>query len=307
MHSEELWREFPSTLDEFEERFPDEETCRAYLIELRWEGKPRCGRCDNDRTWELENGRFECQSCGHQTSVTAGTLFQGTRKPLRLWFRAMWELAVRKSGINACELQRLMGFGSYETAWAWLHKLRRAMRGRTASRLHGRVVADESYIVGRGRVRGRGTSKQQIFVAAEDGSGRTRVGVAKDASARSIGAFVHRSIAPDARVITDRWTGYTSNVLGGRIHIAKPASQKSGKDPLVMCHIVSALIKRWWLGTFHGSMSTKHMPAYLEDFTFRFNRRTTSGIGRITARLLHLAVNAKPITRDQIVAQPIPT
>ena len=307
MHPETLWREFPSSLDEFEERFPDEEACRAYLIDLRWGGRPRCGRCDSDQTWELENGRFECQACGRQTSVTAGTLFHGTHKPLRFWFRAMWELAVRKSGINACELQRIMGFGSYETAWSWLHKLRRAMGGRSASRLRGDVVADESYIGSKGKVRGRGTTKQAIFIAAEDWSGRARLGLAKDASAKSIGAFVKRSIDPTARVTTDRWIGYTSVALGGRSHIAKPSSSQAGKDPLVMCHIVSALIKRWWLGTYHGSMSVKHMPAYLEDFTFRFNRRTTTGIGRITARLIHLAVTSIPVTRAQIVAQPIST
>ncbi len=305
MGPEQLWREFPSSLADFEERFPDEEACRAYLIELRWGDRPRCGRCESARTWELENGRFECQVCGHQTSVTAGTLFHGTRKPLRLWFRAIWELAVRKSGINACELQRLMGFGSYETAWTWLHKLRRAMGARGSTRLIGDVVADESYLGGKSEVRGRGTTKQTILIAAEDGSGRARLGLARDASGDSIGAFVERSIAPSAKVITDGWSGYTSGALGGRSHAPKPISEQGGKDPVVMCHIVAALLKRWWLGTYHGSMSVKHMPAYLEDFTFRFNRRRTTGIGRITARLLHLAVVTPPITRSQIVAQPI--
>ncbi len=307
MSPEDMWREFPSSLAEFEEMFPDEKACREYLIELRWGGRPRCGRCDCDKSWELENGRFECQVCGHQTSVTAGTLLHGTRKPLRIWFHAMWELAVRKGGINACELQRLMGFGSYETAWSWLHKLRRAMRGRASTKLTGDVVADESYLGGKGEVtRGRGTTKQPILIAAEDGSGRARLGVAQDVSAESIGPFLERSVHPIARVTTDGWKGYSTDALGGREHIAKRLADSDGKDPVVMCHIVAALLKRWWLGTYHGSMSAKHMPAYLEDFTFRFNRRKTAGIGRITARLLHMAVAAKPITRAHIVAQPIP-
>jgi len=306
MSPDELWREFPATLAEFEERFPNEDACREYLIELRWCGRPRCGRCDCDRTWELENGRFECQECGHQTSVTAGTLLHGTRKPLRMWFRAMWELAVRKGGINACELQRLMGFGSYETAWSWLHKLRRAMRGRPSTGLTGAVVADESYLGGKGKVRGRGTTKQVILIAAEDGGGRTRLAAARDVSAQSIASFIDRGLDRSAQVTTDGWRGYSNNALDGRSHTAVRAADAQGKDPVVMCHIVSALLKRWWLGTFHGSMSAKHMPAYLEDFTFRFNRRKTLGIGRITARLLHLAVSCVPITRAQIVSQPIP-
>ena len=306
MSPDELWREFPTTLAEFEERFPDEASCREYLIELRWSGTPRCGRCDCDRTWELENGRFECRTCGHQTSVTAGTLFHGTRKPLRMWFRAMWELAVRKGGINACELQRLMGFGSYETAWSWLHKLRRAMRARPSTRLTGNVVADESYLGGKGEVAGRGTTKQAILIAAEDAGGRARLAAARDASAKSIGPFVARAVDRSAGIKTDGWHGYSRRALGGRSHTAIRGANPKRNDPVFMCHIVSALLKRWWLGTFHGSMSVKHMPAYLEDFTFRFNRRKTRGIGRITARLLHLAVSCAPITRAQIVSQPIP-
>ncbi len=116
---------------------------------------------------------------------------------------------------------------------------------------------------------------------------------------------MERSVSPDANVITDGWRDYTSAALGDRSHGPKPSSKQRGKDPVVMCHIVTALLKRWWLGTYHGSMSVKHMPAYLEDFTFRFNRRSTKGIGRITARLLFLAAVADPITRSQIVTQPI--
>lgn len=305
MEPDDLWREFPTSLAEFHERFPDETACREYLIELRWGGRPRCGLCDSDHTWELQNGRFECQRCGHQTSVTAGTLLHGTRKPLCTWFRAIWELAVRKSGINACELQRLMGFGSYETAWSWLHKLRRAMAARDATRLTGRVVADESYLGGKGQVPGRGTSKQTILVAAEDPSGRVRLGVAESASASSIGAFLENAVAPDATLVTDGWSGYTTQATSARPHLALANPDYTIKDPLIMCHLVSALLKRWWLGTFHGSMSVKHMPAYMQDFTFRFNRRKTAGVGRITARLLYLAVSEHPITRPQLVSQPI--
>jgi transposase-like protein len=305
MRADELWLSFPKTLAEFDERFPDEAACRAHLIELRWGGRVRCARCECDETWELQNGRFECKRCSHQTSVTAGTLLHRTRKPLRLWFRAMWEMAARKGGINACELQRLMGFGSYGTAWNWLHKLRRAMAERSCHRLNGFVVVDESYLGGKSSVRGRGTDKALFLVAAEDGGGRIRIEHADDASAKSIGPFVGRNISANAHVTTDGWSGYSPNAIGNRQHIAKAKTDSTSLDPLFMCHVVAALLKRWWLGTYHGSMSPKHMPFYFEEFTFRFNRRKTNGVGRITSRLLQMAISSKPVTEAQLLGQPI--
>ncbi len=305
MRPDELWLSFPKTLAAFDERFPDEAACRAHLIELRWGGRVRCARCECHETWELQNGRFECKRCGHQTSVTAGTLLHRTRKPLRLWFRAMWEMAARKGGINACELQRIMGFGSYGTAWNWLHKLRRAMAGRSCHKLDGFVVGDESYLGGKGEVRGRGTDKALVLIAAEDGGGRIRVEPADDASANSIGLFVGRNIGTDAHVTTDGWSGYSSNAIGGRQHTAKEKTDYTSQDPFHMCHVASALLKRWWLGTYHGSMSPKHMPFYFEEFTFRFNRRKTNGVGRITSRLLQTAIASQPITEAELLRQPI--
>ena len=123
MDLEELWREFPRDAGSFERAFPDDEACRRYLVEVRWGGTPICAKCDSSKTWELSNGRFECTECGYQMSVTAGTPMHRTKKPLKDWFRAMWEVATHKTGISAKDLQRTMGFGSYKTAWTWLHKL----------------------------------------------------------------------------------------------------------------------------------------------------------------------------------------
>lgn len=307
MSLEELWQQFPRTLAEFDERFPDEEACRRYLIDVRWGGRVRCARCQAEETWELGNGRFECKRCGHQTSVTAGTLLHGTRKPLKLWFRAMWEMASRKNGVNACELQRLMGFGSYGTAWNWLHKLRRAMARRSAEPLWGEVVVDDAYLGAKRHAThlfGRGTTNDVILVAAENGGGRIRIARAEGVTEAAIGPFIEVSIAPDARVVTDGWAGYSVSALNGRAHVATSKIRHAQNDPLQMCHIVIALLKRWWLGTFHGAISSKHLDAYLEEFAFRFNRRKTTGAGRITARLLHLALASQPITEHDLFAQP---
>ena len=123
-----LWGDFPRTVIEFEERFATEEDCRTYWIEARWGGKPACARCDSTRVWSNKDGtRFHCAACDHQTSLTSGTVLEKTRKPLKMWFRAVFEISSRKNGISAKDLQRIMGFGSYKTAWSWLHKLRASM------------------------------------------------------------------------------------------------------------------------------------------------------------------------------------
>jgi transposase-like protein len=126
--SDNLWRDFPKTATEFEARFATEEDCRAYWIKARWGGQPACARCNSTRVWTIREGTtFECAECGHQTSLTSGTLLEKTTKPLKTWFRAVFEISTRRTGISAKDLQRIMGFGSYKTAWTWLHKLRAAM------------------------------------------------------------------------------------------------------------------------------------------------------------------------------------
>jgi len=310
MNADLLWAEFPKDLGEFERRFPDEESCRQFLIDLRWAGAPRCGKCGFNQTWKLSNGRFECKRCGYQISVTAGTLFHRTQKPLKLWFRAMWEIASRKNGINACELQRLMGFASYGTAWTWLHKLRRAMAGRTKGALDGEVLGDDAYIGGRARGKkafGRGTEKSAVVVAAQKRGGRARLGHIPDTTARSLIGFYNFHLNESARLTTDAHRAFVSQKYMRHNHerIVIKYLPASASDPLGLCHIVVALLKRWWLGTYHGSISRKHLQAYLEEFEFRFNRRKTNGVGRITCRLLEVAVTSKPITYANISAQPI--
>jgi transposase-like protein len=125
---DDLWRDFPKTATEFEARFATEEDCRAYWIEARWGGKPACARCGSTYVWTIRDGTtFECRDCDHQTSLTSGTVLEKTRKPLKMWFRAVFEISTRRTGISAMDLMRIMGFGSYKTAWSWLHKLRAAL------------------------------------------------------------------------------------------------------------------------------------------------------------------------------------
>jgi Zn ribbon nucleic-acid-binding protein len=166
---DDLWRDFPKTATEFEARFATEEDCRGYWIEARWGGQPACARCNSTRVWSERGGfLFECAECGHQTSLTSGTLLEKTRKPVKVWFRAVFEISTRRTGISAKDLQRILGFGSYRTAWTWLHKLRAAMVRSDSESLGPFVQIDEALVGGKG-----GPHKELVLVAAEAG-GRVR-------------------------------------------------------------------------------------------------------------------------------------
>ena len=202
--------DYPRTLAELEARFSSEEACREYLFRLRWPGGFRCSRCGETKAWPLRSGLRQCAGCGHQISVTAGTIFQDTRTALTIWFRAMWWVTSQKNGVSALGLQRVLGLGSYQTAWAWLHKLRRAMVRPGRDRLSGRVEVDETYLGGLEEgVHGRQTeSKALIVVAAEEdgkGIGRIRMRRIPDASAHSLVPFVKESVEPGHVVHTDGW------------------------------------------------------------------------------------------------------
>jgi transposase-like protein/ribosomal protein L37AE/L43A len=286
-----LWERFPRTQAEFDRRFRTEEDCRSYLIEVRWGGKPRCMKCDGTRVCELSSGRFQCYACGHQTSVTAGTILDRTRKPLRLWFRALFEMLTRKTGVSGKDLQRLLGFGSYETAWTWLHKLRALLVNPDHRPLRGSVQLDEVYLGGKapGHQRGRSPEGKAVILVGAEVGGRIRMRKIPDASAASLGPAVQAMAEPSAKIATDRHRGYTAEVLAGRNHAAaaSPSSPKD-HDPVQWCHWAASNLKRWWLGTHHGAISEKHAQAYLDEFTFRYNRRKTDGVGRLVARALEI-------------------
>jgi len=305
---EAIWRDFPQTLAEFEEIFPDEAACRSFLIKLRWGDAPMCLRCDSQSFWELSNGRFECSSCGRQTSVTAGTPLHGTRKPLKMWFRAIWEMTTHKGGISAKDLQRIMGFGSYKTAWSWLHKLRRCAFDSSREPLDGPAQVDDGYIGGRSRQPGRPKdTKALVFVAAEV-NGRVRIEHAPSLEIKSVKAFVDRNLKASSEITTDGWVSFSSKSLGERPHCQHFQEKKRhfDVDPIQSAHFALSLFKRCWIGTYHGAISWKHLQLYLDEFEFRFNRRKTKGVGRIAARLFQSLVQNPPITYASIVASSRP-
>jgi transposase-like protein len=300
--------DYPRDLAEFEGRFASEEACRDYLYQLRWPDGFRCPNCGHGQAWPVRKVYFECARCGRQTSVTAGTIFQDSRQPLRLWFRAMWWVTTQKNGASALGMQRVLGLRSYKTAWSWLHKLRRAMVRPGRDRLTGRVEVDETLLGGLEEgVRGRQTeSKVLLAVAAQEngaGIGRVRMRSIPDASARSLMAFVQDSLEPGATVHTDGWLGYEPLRKHGYRHevTSLRGRAESASELLPRVHRVVSLLKRWLLGTHQGGVSPQHLDYYLDEFTFRFNRRHSRSRGKLFYRLVQQAVAVAPAPYKSLV------
>jgi len=301
--------DYPRTLSEFEHRFATEGACRTYLAQLRWPGGYRCLRCGADRSWMTQEGLMKCSQCGYRASVTAGTIFHRSHLPLRTWFRAMWWVTNQKHGISALGLQRLLELGSYETAWACLQKLRRAMVRPGRDRLTGEVEVDETYVGGvePGGGRRHLGNKALVAVAAQvdgEGIGRIRLRRIPRASSQSLLAFVQEAIEPGSTVLTDGWEGYDGLKGHGYTHKAR-VIRGSGKTASVLLprvHRVASLLKRWLLGTHQGGVSRDHLDYYLDEFTFRFNRRTSRHRGKLFYRLVEQAAAVGPTPYAQLVS-----
>jgi transposase-like protein len=299
--------DYPKTLAEFEGRFSSEEACRDYLYALRWPRGFHCPHCGDAKAWPVGPVLFQCARCGHQASVVAGTVFHGTHKPLTLWFRAIWWLVGQKNGASALGLKGVLGLGSYRTAWAWLHKLRRAMVTPGRNRLGGTIEVDETYIGGAKPGKpGRGAAgKALVVIAAEiDGAriGRIRLRRVPDASGENLEKAVREAAKEESVIRTDGWSGYGGLERLRYVHeVAREETAEPGEDLLPHCHRVAALLKRWLLGTHQGAVSHEHLDYYLDEFTFRFNRRTSRHRGKLFYRLLQNAVCVEPVTFRQIV------
>ena len=303
--------DYPGTWQAFESWFPDEASCRQYLARLRWRDGFACPRCGDSEAWLMARGPWMCRACGRQTSVTAGTIFHRSQYPLRVWFAAMWFVCAQKNGVSALGLQRVLGFGSYETAWAWMHKLRRAMVRPDRELLGGEGVSvemDQTFIGGRtqGKRGARYVNKTEVAIAVErmhpKGFGRVRLR-AIDMSQRrdELFDFTRDSIAHGSILYTDGETSYPD--ITRRLQIRhQPVILIAAKSPahelLPAVHQVASLLKRWLAGTLHDGQTDTHLGYYLDEFTFRFNRRKSRSRGLLWYRLVQQAVNTDPHPYD---------
>jgi transposase-like protein len=299
-------------LTEFSDRFATDEACRDYLVKLRWPDGFRCPRCAGDKGWPLVGrGILECASCRYQASATAGTIFQDTRKPLRLWFQAIWLVTSQKQGTSALSLKQNLGLGSYETAWVWLHKLRAAMVRPDRDLLAGPVEVDEAWIGGLEEgLGGRQTNlKSLVAVAVEQrgrGLGRIRLRRIDAASGPTLGGFVSDVVAAGSLVRTDGWQGYAGLDARGFEHekvVLMRRGRRAAVELLPRVHLVVSLLKRWLVGTLQGAVSPEHLDYYLDEFCFRFNRRRSRRRGLLFHRLLENAVRIDPLPYEAIVAR----
>lgn len=315
-------RDYPRIWEQFLDWFPDEAACVSYLEQLRWpEGFvcPRCGQ--RAEPFRASRHRLICRACRKQCSVTAGTVFEKTRTTLRSWFAAVWYVTNQKHGVSALGLQRVLGLGSYHTAWAMLHRLRRAMVRGGREQLSGIVEVDETYVGGRDVGRGRASrvtklqgfeidSKKSVVVVAVElrqpkGFGRIRLRRVPDASQDSVLPFVRESIEPGSVVQTDGSWAYRSLPKHGFIRrkIVLSGSEDPAHVSLPAVHRIAALLKRWLLGTHQGSVQPHQLDYYLDEYTFRFNRRSSRSRGLLFYRLLEQAVMTDPVTYDAIAAR----
>ncbi len=315
-------RDYPRTWDQFLDWFPDDDACRRYLEGIRWKQGFDCPGCgEAGAAFQGSRGRWICRHCRHQSTVTAGTIFEKTRTPLRSWLAAVWYVVNQKQGVSALGLQRVLGLGSYQTAWAMLHRLRRAMIRPGRERLHGLVEVDES-IVGRSPPKNiRDTKKKQMLMAKRKaqrsivmvaveikeskGFGRIRLQRVLDKSEKSVLPFVLDAVEPGSVVRTDGSEAYRNLEQHG--YQREREVMLGAEDPAHVTmpgvHRVVALLKRWLLGTHQGAVQPKQLDYYLDEFTFRFNRRTSRSRGLLFYRMLEQAMLAEPVTYAQIARQ----
>lgn len=300
--------DFPDTYRKFVLKFPNDVACAAYLEQVRWPAGFCCPACrTSGLPWRQTRGRLVCSTCRHQTSVTTGTILDKTRTPLTTWFEAAWHLTTAKNGVSAKTLERTLGI-SYRTAWAMLQRFRVAMVWSEREQLSGAVEVDEALVGGveRGGKHGRGTSKSVVVIAIEVkdpmGFGRVRLRHVPNASGASLLPFVCDVVTPGATVRTDSWLGYKGLSKRGYRH---ERTMRSGAgDPAHVSmpgvHRVASLLKRWILGTYQGSVVPAHLQSYLEEFTFRFNRRSSRSRGLVFRRLIEQAMITGPITEVEV-------
>jgi transposase-like protein len=305
--------DYPRTYQEFRDWFSDDRACLEYLGRLRWPDGFVCPRCGGRDSWRTAARLWMCAGCGVKTSATAGTIFHRSHSPVSTWFAAVWLVTSQKNGLSAQGLQRVLGFGSDETAWAWLHKLRRAMVRPDRERLCGIVEVDESFIGGQtpGR-KGGSTLKVPVMIAVERTGkralGRVRLAVAEAPNTNELVEFACQVVEPGSTIRTDGARVFRKLATMGYAHdyVTVYNSADPAHELLPGVHIVSSLLKRWIAGTHHQRVSDKHLPYYLDEYTFRFNRRKSRARGLLFYRLLQQALATDPHPLTELINGPKP-
>lgn len=292
--------EYPETMQEFHDRFGTADACRDYLIPIRWPDGFRCPTCAHREFWTKKDGLLRCRSCRRDISITAGTVLHDSRVPLQIWFQAAWFMVSQKHGVSSLGLARVIGMNRYDTTWNLLRKIRSAMVRPGRDRLKGIIEIDEVFIGGiKPGKRGRGAfGKVLVLVAVEDKEtsiGRIRITVIPNASHQSLAIAIGLMVEPWSTIRTDGWSGYSGiEKKGYRHNIIERHPTIPGDDPTPLVHRIASLLKRWLLGTHQGGVRPSHLPSYLDEYVFRFNRRTSGSRGKLFHRLMQYLMEIKP-------------
>jgi transposase-like protein len=291
---------------EFEDAFPTDQACFEYLFLVKWPDGFVCPNCNSTQYWRMKDHTRRCKQCKKSTSVTTGTVFQDLRSPMRLVFQAMWYMVCEKQGVSALGIKQILGLGSYETAWSWLHKFRRAMVRPGRDCLSGIVEVDETLVGGvKPGKRGRGAEgKELVLIAVEKqkkGIGRIRLQHIPDASGPTLEKALKEMVDLGSIIRTDGWRGYSQLGQKGYSHtILVHREQTPGEEPTPTVDRIASLLKRWFLGTHQGAQQFSHIQYYLDEFTFRFNRRKSRSRGLLFLRLVEQALQVDPIIREKL-------
>ncbi|TSC58449.1 MAG: hypothetical protein Greene041619_673 [Candidatus Peregrinibacteria bacterium Greene0416_19] len=277
----------PRTLMAFERRFRDEDDCREYLEELRWPDGFRCS-CGSDRAWRTARWLWKCAACGSATSVTSGTVFHGSRLSLMTWFRAIWSMTGSRTGASALELQHSLELGSYRTAWTMLHVIRRMMQQRRRPLL-GRIDVGIRCFCGGGWQCAPGSNQSSVIIAVEEndaGVGRIRMRVLVARTPTELRAFLEDVVAIGSSVHPDDAEARRLlDASGYKQPPARPSTRAGSRIQLT-----AGLVKRWLIGTHQGRVDHAYLQEYLDEFSFRFNRRNVPHSGTLFSHVLTIAV-----------------
>lgn len=298
---------YPGNQMEFEEMFRTEQDCVDYIISIRWPNGFECPVCYSIRYWKKNKSRFECRDCHSETTVKSGTIFHKSTKPLLIWFRAIWWMVAQKNGVSAKGLQKVLGLGSYRTTWTWLHKFRRLMVLSGRAKLQGTVEVDEVMIGGKiSGKRGRGAQGKSLIAVAVEvkgrKTGRVRLSKIPNASSDSLNEFIEENIEQSSTIVTDGWPSYNNLTNMGYGHKIQESVVKDGdEEVLPNVHRIASLLKRWLLGTHQSYLNKNKLGYYLDEYVFRYNRRTSTSRGLLFMRLIEQAVITPPISYNEII------
>lgn len=296
----------PENQIEFERMFTTEEQCLDYLKELRFPKGYSCRKCQHNEYWLNNRGIMVCKNCKNELSITSGTIFHRSKLPLVVIFRALWWMVAQKNGVSAVGIQRVLGLGSYRTAWVWLHKFRRLMVFPGRNKLSGKIEVDETLVGGkRSGKRGRGAEGKSLVVVAveimEKGTGRVRMSLISDASKKSLKKFIIENIETGSNLITDGWKGYTGISKSGYQHEIEDKTKLLDEEEILPnVHRIASLLKRWLLGTHQNYIGEEYLSYYLDEYTFRYNRRKSNSRGLLFQRLIEQGVLHEPVEYKSI-------